>query len=58
MSNRQYILAVVSKVMTRVKNSANHDERFTHLDNVAMLGQILEDVVNFENSLITDLDVD
>jgi hypothetical protein len=58
MSNRQYILAIIPELATRIKNAASRDERFTHLDNVAMLGQILEDVVNFENSLITDLDVD
>jgi hypothetical protein len=58
MSNRKYILRIVSKVMTRIKNADSRDERFTHLDNVAMLGHILEDVVKFENSLIADLDVD
>ena len=44
--------------MRHVKNSATHEERFTHLDNIAQLSNILQDVTLFEKSLIEDLDVD
>ena len=58
MSNRQLILNTITRLMRHVKNSATHEERFTHLDNIAQLSNILQDVTLFEKSLIEDLDVD
>lgn len=58
MSNRAQILKAISKLMAAVKNSGSTEERFTHLDNIALLSNILQDVTNFENKLISEIDVD
>ena len=57
MSNRQEVLDMISAVMTRIKNSS-YEQRFTLIDNVQLLSGILNEVTEFENGLLTDLDVD
>ena len=58
MSNRAHVLDIICKLMAMAKNSATRDERFTLLENVQILAVILEDVTQYEKSLITDLDID
>jgi hypothetical protein len=58
MSNRGYLLDIIHGVMSRVKNAASREQRFTLLENVQMLAVILEDVTQYEKSLIADLDID
>ena len=58
MSNRAHLLEMIGHVMKRMKNSANREERFDLLDNAQVLAGILQEVVQFERSLVTDLDVD
>jgi hypothetical protein len=58
MANRAHVLDIICKLMAKAKNSATRDERFTLLENVQILAVILEDVTQYEKSLITDLDID
>ena len=58
MSNRGYILDLIQSVMRRMKNADSRDQRFTLLVNVQILAGILQEVVQFEQSLLVDMDVD
>lgn len=58
MSNRATLLKSISKLTAAAKNSATHEERFEHLETIALLGDILKSVTNFETKLLADLDVD
>jgi hypothetical protein len=58
MSNRGYVLDLIQSVMRRMKNADSRDQRFTLLDNAQILAGILQEVVQFEQSLLVDLDVD
>lgn len=58
MSNKMEIMKLINKLMNKMKNAGSTDERFNHIDNIAILGGIMRDVMMFETSLITDLDVD
>jgi hypothetical protein len=58
MTNRLEVLGMINKVMVKVKNSATRDERFTLLENVQILSEILQEVAQYEHSLIMDIDVD
>ena len=58
MSNRGYVLDLIQSVMRRMKNADSRDQRFTLLDNVQILAGILQEVVQFEQSLLVDMDVD
>jgi hypothetical protein len=58
MTNRVEIHAMISRVMTRIKNSSCRNQRFTLLDNAQILTGILQEVTMYEKSLVMDLDVD
>jgi hypothetical protein len=58
MTNRRVILDLIQCVMIRIKNADSREQRFTLLDNVQILTDILKEVTAFEASLLTDLDVD
>jgi hypothetical protein len=58
MSNRGYILDLIQSVMRRMKNADSRDQRFTLLANTQILAGILQEVVQFEQTLLADLDVD
>ena len=58
MSPRQDLLKAITTLMSKAKVSGSYEERFTILDNIAQLSGILKDVTAFENSLMTELDVD
>ena len=44
--------------MTRIKNAASREHRFTLLDNAHILAGILQGVTVYEKKLLMDLDVD
>jgi hypothetical protein len=58
MTNRAHVLSMIHTVMIKIKNSATRDARFTLLDNVQILSGILQEVAQYEQALIMDLDVD
>jgi len=58
MSNRGYVLDLIQSVMRRMKNADSRAQRFTLLENVQILSGILQEVVQFEQSLLTDMDID
>ena len=58
MSNHFQVLGMISHVTTKIKNASTREQRFTLLEIVQILTVILQDVVQYENSLIMDLDVD
>jgi hypothetical protein len=58
MSNRGYVLDLIQSVMRRMKNTDSREQRFTLLDNAQILAGILQEVVQFEKTLLVDLDVD
>ena len=58
MTNRFQLLDMVHTVMTRIKNAASREQRFTLLDNAQILADILKEVTQYEQRLIMDLDVD
>jgi hypothetical protein len=58
MTNRAHILDIICKFMAKAKNSVTHDERFTLIENVQILAVILEEVTQYEKSLLADLDID
>jgi len=45
-------------VMTRIKNAATREQRFTLLENAQILADIFQEVAQYEKSLLMDLDVD
>jgi hypothetical protein len=58
MTNRRHVLNLISHVMSKIRTAADREQRFTLLENVQILTDILKDVTAFETSLLTDLDVD
>jgi len=58
MTNRLEVLDMIHGVMTRIRNAASREHRFTLLENAQILADILKDVTLYENSLLVDLDVD
>ena len=58
MTNRLEILDMIHGVMTRIKNAASREHRFTLLDNAHILAGILQGVTVYEKKLLMDLDVD
>ena len=58
MSNRFQVLGMINHVMSMIKNATNRDQHFNLLENAQTLTVILQEVVQYENSLIMDLDVD
>ena len=58
MSNRIHVLSMIHTVMTKIKNAASREQRFDLLENAQILADILQEVTQYENSLIMDLDVD
>jgi hypothetical protein len=58
MSNRLGLLTMFNTVMTRIKNAATREQRFTLLENAQILADILQEVAQYEKSLLMDLDVD
>ena len=58
MSNRFQVLGMINHVMSMIKHSSNRDQHFDLLENAQILTVILQEVVQYENSLIMDLDVD
>ena len=49
---------MIHTVMIKIKNAASREQRFNLLENAQMLAEILQEVTQYENSLIMDLDVD
>ena len=49
---------MINHVMSMIKHSTNRDQHFNLLENAQTLTVILQEVVQYENSLIMDLDVD
>ena len=49
---------MIHGVMTRIKNAASRDQRFTLLENAQILTDILQEVTMYEKNLLMDLDVD
>jgi ribosomal protein S8 len=45
-------------MMTRIKNAASREQRFTLLENAQILTDILQEVTQYERSLLMDMDVD
>jgi hypothetical protein len=58
MTNRDDLLAMISRVMILIKNSDCRNQRFTLLDNAQILTGILHGVTVYEKKLLMDLDVD
>jgi len=58
MSNRLGLLTMFNTVMTRIKNAATREQRFTLLENAQILADIFQEVAQYEKSLLMDLDVD
>ena len=58
MTNRLHILGMINRVMTKIKNASSREQRFALLENADILTGILQEVVQFENNLMMDLDVD
>ena len=58
MSNRRHLLDLISCVMLKIKNAANREQRFTLLENVQILTDILKEITRYEQTLIMELDVD
>jgi hypothetical protein len=44
--------------MIKIKNAASREQRFNLLENAQILTDILQEVTQYENRLIMDLDVD
>jgi hypothetical protein len=58
MTNRRHVLDLIKCVMIKIKNAGSREQRFTLLDNVQILTDILKEVTVFEASILSDLDVD
>jgi len=58
MANRAHVLDIICKIMAKAKNSATREERFDLLEKTQILAGILQEVTQYEQSLITDLDID
>ena len=58
MSNRRHVLNLISHVMHKVRSAGDREQRFTLLENVQILTDILKEVTTFETKLLMELDVD
>lgn len=58
MSNRFQVLGMINHITLQIKHATSRDEHFDLLENAHILTAILQEVVQFENKLIMDLDVD
>jgi hypothetical protein len=58
MTNRLEVLDMIHSVMTRIRNAASREHRFTLLENADILAGILQEVIMYEKNLLMDLDVD
>jgi hypothetical protein len=58
MSPRRELMKTITTLISKAKMSASYEERFTYLENIAVLSDILKDVTMFENGLFMELDVD
>ena len=58
MSNRGHVLDLIHSVMSRIRSAANREQRFTLLENVQILTDVLKEVTTFETKLLMELDVD
>jgi hypothetical protein len=58
MTNRRHVLNLISHVMCKIRSAADREQRFTLLENVHILTDILKEVTAFETKLLMDLDVD
>jgi hypothetical protein len=58
MSNRRHVLDLIRHVMAKIKNAGDREQRFTLLDNVQILTDILKEVTAFETAILADLDID
>lgn len=58
MTNRRHVLELIRHVMGNIKNAASREQRFTLLENVQILTDILQEVTQYEQTLLVDLDVD
>jgi ribosomal protein S8 len=58
MTNRLEVLDMIHSVMTRIRNAASREHRFTLVENAHILAGILDEVTMYEKNLLMDLDVD
>jgi hypothetical protein len=58
MTNRGAVLSMIHCTITKINNAASREQRFNLLENAQMLSDILQEVTQYEKSLIMDLDVD
>jgi hypothetical protein len=58
MTNRGEVLSMIHCTITKINNAASREQRFNLLENAQMLSDILQEVTQYEKSLIMDLDVD
>ena len=58
MTNHLEVLDMIHGVMSRIRSATDREQRFTLLENVQILTDILKEVTTFETNLITELDVD
>ena len=58
MSNRFQILSMINNVMTKIRHVTSRDKHFDLLDNAQILTVILQEVTQYEKSLLEELDVD
>jgi hypothetical protein len=58
MSNRAQVLSMIHNVIANINNAGGREQRFDLLEKAQILAGILQEVTEFENGLLTDLDVD
>lgn len=58
MSNRRHILDLISHVMRKIRSAADREQRFTLLENVQILTDVLKEVTTLETKLLMELDVE
>lgn len=55
---RRQLLDAVKRLHCELKNTADLDVRFENLEKLALVGEVAQTLIEFENKLKRDLDVD
>ena len=58
MSNRAQVLSMIHKIIANINKAGSREQRVNLLEKAQILAGILQDVTQYEQALITDVEID
>ena len=58
MSNRAQVLSMIHKIIANINNAGSREQRVDLLEKAQILTGILQEVTQYEQALLTDMDID